>query len=88
MVSFAFLSNWYINWDFWITEISRTKGISIFYALTSMVGLVFMIPGVSESKILSACLIGVSRVFFSTDLSILAVGYTLIVCLQTESFSV
>ncbi len=60
----------------------------MFFGLTALVGLLFMVPMIEESRVLSAGLIGVSRIFFSRFYLSLAIGYTLIVCLQTESFSV
>ncbi len=60
----------------------------MFFGLTALVGLLFMVPLIEESRVLSAGLIGVSRIFFSIFYFSLAIGYTLIVCLQTESFSV
>jgi hypothetical protein len=64
-------------------RLSRTRGIWVFFGLTALVGLLFMVPLIEESRVLSAGLIGVSRIFFSIFYFNLAIGYTLIVCLQT-----
>ena len=55
----------------------------MFFGLTALVGLLFLVPSIEESRVLSAGLIGVSRIFFSIFYFSLAIGYTLIVCLQT-----
>ncbi len=46
-------------------RMSRTKGISIFFGLTALTGLLFLLPVVEQTLILSSGLIGVSRIFFS-----------------------
>jgi hypothetical protein len=45
-------------------KISRTRGITVFFGLTAIVGLLFMVPIVEETRIISSGLIGVSRIFF------------------------
>lgn len=47
-------------------KMSRTRGIAVFFGLTALVGVLFMVPTVEETRILSSGLIGISRIFFST----------------------
>ncbi len=46
-------------------RISRTRGITVFFGLTAIVGLLFMAPIIEEMRMLSSALIGMSRIFFS-----------------------
>lgn len=65
MFSFVYLRKRFLKKDFNMQRISRTKGISVFFGLTALVGVLFAVPVVEETLFLSSGLIGISRIFFS-----------------------
>ena len=68
----------------------RRVGISLFYALTMCVGLLYFTTTVQDSKIIATLLVGVSRVFSGKlliKIKYLVSANCLIGCLETEAFS-
>lgn len=58
-----------INLGYIVANVPRKKGISGFYALTMLVGLLYFIPFIEHNKYASTLMVGVSRVFSGTFLA-------------------
>ena len=52
-----------INLGWIVTNVPRKKGISGFYALTMVVGLLYFIPFIEQNKYASTLMVGISRIF-------------------------
>lgn len=81
MLSFVYLG-------FFVTRLARRKGIAIFYTLAITVGMLFAFPAIKNNCLAVTLIICVNRLFSSNFFIYLAVGYTMIACMQVESFTV
>jgi len=66
-----------------VQKIPRRKGIAGFYSLVVLIGLLFFIPAIKNSKMAGTSLMGISRFLSSKKLSNQAISYTLIASMQT-----
>ncbi len=68
MVSFVFLSKINVILDYAVNVLPRRKGIAGFYVVVVIIGLMFLTSWVNDNYIVGTILLGVSRVFSSTNL--------------------
>ena len=75
-----------LNLAYIVTNVPRRTGISLFYALTMCVGLLYFTSFVQNNMLVSTLLIGISRVFSGIfDVNKVSAN-CLIGCMETEAF--
>ena len=66
IISFSFLSIILSKIDHVVNKMPRKKGISGFYLLVMLAGLLFLVPAINDSKTIGSVLIALSKIFSST----------------------
>jgi MFS family permease len=86
MLAFFVLSTSFSNLGIYITKIPRKNGLILFYLVMILLGMLFFINPLRNNRIVAFVILGVIRFFGSKISSYLALAYTIVIMLLTESF--